>query len=173
MTRCFDSPCHDVAVTTKLLMKSAERSTKWCNSNDEETGDNAVQRLNMLPNTAEQKAYVTPAAIYGAWFTQRIKKERKPGFAQLNEACCAMQRPPPSPRGCVPPPLGGATVLRRLWWRRTNVFFLNAAKRLEMVSSAVERTTAVMQTAISRCSAYTAHFKSHQRLAVCTHVTRH
>jgi hypothetical protein len=42
-------------VTTKLLMKSAERSTKWLHSNDEETGDNTVQRLSMLPSTAEQK----------------------------------------------------------------------------------------------------------------------
>jgi hypothetical protein len=42
-------------VTTELLMKSAERSTKWCHSNDEETGDNAAQRLNinMLSSIAE------------------------------------------------------------------------------------------------------------------------
>ena len=44
-------------------MKSAERSTKWCHSNDEETGDNAVQHLSMLSNTAEQKAYVTPHGL--------------------------------------------------------------------------------------------------------------
>ncbi len=88
-------------MTTKLLMTSAERSTKWCHSNDEETGNTAVQRLNMLPNTAKQKAYVTPTVIYGAWCTLRIKKERRPGFAQLNEPCYATQRPPSSPRGCV------------------------------------------------------------------------
>ncbi len=34
------------------------------------TGDNAVQRLKMLPSTAEQeKASVAPTAIYGAWCT--------------------------------------------------------------------------------------------------------
>jgi hypothetical protein len=92
---------HDIAVTTKLMVKSAERSTKWCHLNDEKNGDNAVQRLNMLSNTAELKAYVTPTVIYGAWCKQRIKKERRPGFAQLNKPCCATQRPPPSPRGRV------------------------------------------------------------------------
>ncbi len=52
-------------------MKSADRKrlTKRCHSNDEETGDNAVQRLSMLASTAEKNAYVTPTAIYGAWFT--------------------------------------------------------------------------------------------------------
>ncbi len=65
-------------MTTELLMKNAKPSTKWFHSNDEETGGNAVQRFSMLPNTAEQEAYVTPAAIYGAWFTQRIKKEKDP-----------------------------------------------------------------------------------------------
>ena len=105
-------------------MKSAERSTKWCHSNDEETGDNDVQRLSMLSNTAEQKAYVTPTAIYSAWCTQRSKKERRPGFAQLNEPCCATHRPPPSPRGVRRPPLGGNTVLRRQRRRRPADFFL-------------------------------------------------
>ena len=57
------------------MMKSTERPTKWCHSNDEETGDNAVQRLKMLSSTAEQKASVAPTVIYGAWCTQRIKKE--------------------------------------------------------------------------------------------------
>ena len=57
---------HDVAVTTKLLMKSSERSVKWGHSNDEATGDNAVQRLSMLLNTAEQKASVAPTVIHGA-----------------------------------------------------------------------------------------------------------
>jgi hypothetical protein len=90
---------HDFAVTTKLLMKSAERLTKLCHSNEEETGDNAVIRLKMLSKTAEQKAYVTPAVIYGAWCTQLIKKERRPGFAKLNEPFRTTQRPPPSPRG--------------------------------------------------------------------------
>jgi hypothetical protein len=59
------------AVTTKLLMQSAERSTKWCHSKNEETRDNAVQRLSMLPNTAkQQKVYVTPTVVYRAWCTQ-------------------------------------------------------------------------------------------------------
>jgi hypothetical protein len=57
---------HDVAVTTKLLMKSAVQSTKCYHSNDEETRNKAMQRTNMLSNTAEQKASVTPAVIYGA-----------------------------------------------------------------------------------------------------------
>ena len=77
MTRCFALPCHDVAVTTKLLMKSAERSTKWCHSNDDEP-EYAVQRLNMLSNTAEQKAYVTPTVIYGAWRTSALKRNEDP-----------------------------------------------------------------------------------------------
>jgi hypothetical protein len=49
---------HDVAVTTELLMKSAEWSTKWCHPNDQETGDNAVQRLKMLSSITKQKASV-------------------------------------------------------------------------------------------------------------------
>ncbi len=53
-------------------------STKWRHSNDEETGDNTVQRLKMLSSTAEQKASVEPTVIYGAWCTQRIKRNEDP-----------------------------------------------------------------------------------------------
>jgi hypothetical protein len=53
--------------------KSADWSTKYCHSNDEETGDSAVQRLKMLSSTTE--ASVAPTVIYGAWCTQRTKKE--------------------------------------------------------------------------------------------------
>jgi hypothetical protein len=38
-----------------LLVKSAERSTKWCHSNDVETGVDAVQRLNVLSSTCRAK----------------------------------------------------------------------------------------------------------------------
>ncbi len=41
----------------------------------EKSGGNAVQRLSMLPNTAELKAYITPTVNNGAWCTQRIKKK--------------------------------------------------------------------------------------------------
>ncbi len=65
---------HDVTVTTKLLVKCAERSTKWCHSNDQTTGVNAVQHLKMLSSTAEQKASEALRVIYGSWCTRRIKK---------------------------------------------------------------------------------------------------
>ncbi len=60
-------------MTTKLLVKSAEMSTKWFHSNDEETGGNAVLGLKMLSSNAEQNASVAPMAISGAWYTRRIK----------------------------------------------------------------------------------------------------
>ncbi len=88
MTQCL--LCyHDVAVTTKLLMKKAERSTKWCHSNDEKSGDNAVQRLKMLSSTTEQKGFCS---------TNMLCDGKTISIAER------MHRPP----------LGGDTVLRRL-----------------------------------------------------------
>ncbi len=49
--------CRDVAMTKKQLTKSAERRTKCCNSNDEETGDYAVQRLIILSRTSRAKNF--------------------------------------------------------------------------------------------------------------------
>ena len=54
---------HDGAVSTKLPVNSAERSTKQCHSDDDETGNNAVQRLKMLSDTVERKAAVAPTVI--------------------------------------------------------------------------------------------------------------
>ncbi len=39
----------------KLLVKSAERSAKWCHSSDDGTGDNAMQRLSILPSARRAK----------------------------------------------------------------------------------------------------------------------
>jgi hypothetical protein len=82
MARCFALP---------LLCRDDDKAAdEKCRAVDEvvpleRRRDDALQRLSMLPNTAEQKAYPARTVIYGAWCTQHIKKERRPGFAQLNE----------------------------------------------------------------------------------------
>jgi hypothetical protein len=47
-------------------VKSAERSTKWCNLNDDETGVNAVQRLNMLLITLQAKCFYNTSVYFAA-----------------------------------------------------------------------------------------------------------
>ncbi len=69
---------HDVAVTTKLLVKRAERSTKWFRSNDEETGDNAVQLLKMLSRFAELKASVHQRSFTAHGVHNASKKNEDP-----------------------------------------------------------------------------------------------
>ena len=56
---------HDGAVSTKLLVNSAERSTKWCHSNDDETVYNAVQRLKMLSKTSQVKSSTKTPVMQG------------------------------------------------------------------------------------------------------------
>ncbi len=70
---------HDGAVLTKLLVNSAERSTKWCHSNYDEAGDDAVQRLEMPSNTVERKATVAPTVILRrVVHTAHIKRNEDP-----------------------------------------------------------------------------------------------
>ncbi len=57
LTRCRGV---DEAVGNK---KGAERSKNWCHSNDDETGNNAVQRFVMLSSTIERKASITSTVI--------------------------------------------------------------------------------------------------------------
>ncbi len=68
----------------KLLMKSAERSTKWCQSNDEETGDNAEQRLKVMSSTTEQKASLAPTVWYGSAKISKIRSTEK-AYAQVEQ----------------------------------------------------------------------------------------
>ncbi len=75
---------HDGAVSTKLLVSSAERSTKWCHSNDDETGDNAVQRLKMLSSTVERKNALAPMAILRRMvYAAHIKRNEDPASPSL------------------------------------------------------------------------------------------
>ena len=79
---------HDGAVSTKLLVNSAERSTKWRHSNDDETGDNAVQRLKMLSSTVEQKAAVAQTVILRRMvYTVHIQRNEDPASpSKINHA---------------------------------------------------------------------------------------
>ncbi len=57
---------HDVAVSALLLVKGTDQAAKWCHTNDDETGDNAVHYFEVLPSERAplgEKLTVKPPAI--------------------------------------------------------------------------------------------------------------
>jgi hypothetical protein len=94
----------------KPLVKSAERSTKWCPSNDDETGVDAVQHLSMLPSTRRAKGCNKPnghLAAHGIHGT--FEKKRRQAllikWAMLRDA-----KTTSIAERVHRPPLGGDTV---------------------------------------------------------------
>ncbi len=77
MMRPGSMPC-SVSACCRAPVERDEWSTKLSHSNDDETGVDAVQRLN-----------TSCICIHDTF-----KKKERPGFSQLNEPCCATQRQP-------------------------------------------------------------------------------